>query len=590
MQGASELFRRDLDAAPYLGRRGAIACGLAVVLGGAVYVNALDNPFIYDDFRLIVENGSLSDLSNIPAAIRRDATRPIVSLSYVLDRAIWGPGVFGFHLTSILLHMLNVGLLGRLAWHGASDLSRQREAGTCRLRPFVIAPVAALLFAVHPMMTTAVGYISGRSEVICGTFFLIALLAARRGLAGGRPRWFLAAMACWLVALGAKEIAVMFPLVVLAYDRWVGGAEGRSRAVGARRFQLALLGLGAALAVGRLLVFLAVEHRDLQIHWPLIFVELDVIGRYVLLLVRPEGQTIFHAVPPLGLVGVARVIAVGTALGSLAWFVWSRRVGLGGFGVLWFVLLLVPSSVLVVLDRGAPMAEHRVYLASGGLFLSAGLVADVLTAWLGARRPWMPRLLAAGLLAIVAGLAARTILRNALAESPVLVWTEAAERAPDHGLPRLLLAEELHRAGRHDEATAAYRRGLTLQPQAADAYGKLGVCLLERGDSAGAREAFETLRALDAASPEASNGLATVAFLQGRLDEARQGYLGTLTLDPANLAARRGLAVLAEAAGDAAMALRWCEELGRLAAVSPQTNDCIRRIQIQRLHDGDSAR
>ncbi len=42
--------------------------------------------------------------------------------------------------------------------------------------------------------------------------------------------------------------------------------------------------------------------------------------------------------------------------------------------MLWFLLLLVPSSVLVVLDQGEPMAEHRVYLASCGLFLAAGRV------------------------------------------------------------------------------------------------------------------------------------------------------------------------------------------------------------------------
>ena len=67
------------------------------------------------------------------------------------------------------------------------------------------------------MMTEAVGYISGRSEVLCATFFLLAMLSgAPAGCAVGRlARWAACdRSALWVAALATKEIAAMFPFVL----------------------------------------------------------------------------------------------------------------------------------------------------------------------------------------------------------------------------------------------------------------------------------------------------------------------------------------------------------------------------------------
>ena len=157
-----------------------------MLLGGLVYANALNNPFVYDDYGLIVENRSLQNPFNLVTLYFQNVTRPLVNLSYAIDRALWGPSPSGFRAVNIVLHMFNVGLLYALAWRLTEDWrSRRRPAeGLVVARPPVIAFTAAVLLAVHPMMTQAVGYISGRAEVLCGVFFLLALLSARRSLSG----------------------------------------------------------------------------------------------------------------------------------------------------------------------------------------------------------------------------------------------------------------------------------------------------------------------------------------------------------------------------------------------------------------------
>jgi len=201
--------------------RAAIVAGCtAAALAISVYVTALHNPFVYDDYHTVIENASIQSAGNLRAIFWHDVTRPLVNFSYAVDRAVWGPAPFGFHLTSLLIHALNVALLFCLARRLRLDVAP--------------AFAAAALFAVHPMMTEAVGYVSGRSEVLCATLVLLALLSADRWIHGegsARGRWLAAMLVAWTAALAAKETAAMFPFVVVLFDWLAGGqrAEGRGQ-------------------------------------------------------------------------------------------------------------------------------------------------------------------------------------------------------------------------------------------------------------------------------------------------------------------------------------------------------------------------
>src|SRR5947199_10574589 len=92
-------------------RRSALACAATSLLGGLVYLNALHNPFIYDDFHMVVDNPSLPHPFDLRGLVLYRATRPLVNVSYAIDRAVWGPAPFGFHVTSVVLHVVNVVIL-----------------------------------------------------------------------------------------------------------------------------------------------------------------------------------------------------------------------------------------------------------------------------------------------------------------------------------------------------------------------------------------------------------------------------------------------------------------------------------------------
>jgi protein O-mannosyl-transferase len=474
------------------------AAGLAVLL----YASALDNPFVYDDFRLIVENPSIQNLSGVLTVLARDVTRPLVTLSYALDTALWGTRPFGYHLTNVLLHALNVLLAYRVAFVAAEDW-RRRGGGASAFSPSpaVVATVTSVLFAAHPVLTQAVGYITGRSELLYGAFFLASILAARQCMRSG-GRWRSIAVTFWVLSILAKEAAAMLPVVLWCYDAWLmdGDRDQRRRRIRglyAPLFAVVLLFAGVRLAVLARFEYPAGSGLD----WRYVLVAVDAFWQYLALFVWPKGQTLMHTIPMTGLTPRAVAGVVGLAVFGAA--VWGlRRVqGVVSLGLVVTAALLVPGSVLFVAGVGEPMAEHRAYISALGFFIAVGAVAGM--AWARAVSYGRGKLaLAAVGVVFVAQLAGLTLVRNALWGSPVSLAKEGVALSTGHWMPRLLLAETLRQSARCAEAVPEYRLVIEMGGLESFAYKKLVGCLLETGRLPEAEQALSELRRLEPEAPE----------------------------------------------------------------------------------------
>jgi len=490
-------------------RGGALACGAAALVAGLVYVNALRNPFVYDDYHTVVENRSIEHLSDLRAIVLHDVTRPLVNISYAIDRALWGAAPIGFHVTNVLLHMLNVTLLFTLSRRLTDD----------RDRDVLVAFAAAVLFATHPMMTEAVGYISGRSELLCAAFFLPALMAGRRWLRGGGAAWAPITVGLWCAAITTKEIGAMFPFVLAAYDELVERPARDERWRRWRSVHLPLIGAAVAAGLVRVAILARIESPGRAVvHWPYALVALDVVVRYIVLLINPRHQTLFHEVARIDSLFAWRALVAIGAIALLAWMIWRLRSveSVASFGVAWFLLLLVPSAVLTILDQGEPMAEHRVYLASCGLFLAAGNGLGRLNAWAERAGTSMRPLVPALLTLVVLSFGIDTLVRNAVWASPVAIWRESVDLAPTHYRPRLLLGEALQDENRLGEAIAEYRTAIRLRPADATGHAKLGAILVAAGRPEEARQEFITATTLDPRNETARRALKALDRMEGR--------------------------------------------------------------------------
>ena len=132
--------------------------------------------------------------------------RPIATLSYSLDYSIWGLNPFGYHLTDLILHIL-VSLSVFLV------LLRLTEG-----KP-AVAWLGAVIFTVHPILVESVPAIPRRHDTMAVLFLLVSLLLFIKHLSGQERRrvYLFGSLVCYLLALGAKEIAVIFPALILGY-------------------------------------------------------------------------------------------------------------------------------------------------------------------------------------------------------------------------------------------------------------------------------------------------------------------------------------------------------------------------------------
>lgn len=576
------LKRRPAGAEAPGARRVWLAPIAAALLAAVVYANALHNPFVYDDRDTVTANPSIVDLSNVRFLLAYSPFRPVVNISYGIDHQMWGPTPAGYHATNIALHAAVVVLLfyliaGLLADAGFTENVR---AG---------AFAGAALFAVHPLQTEAVGYVSGRSEVLCACWFLASCLAARRAMRE-RSGWQVTAAAGFgLLALASKEIAVVLPIVLVGYDALLGpgGSEGR-------RWRLTRLFIPAALvlvaaALVRLLAFGAVAGLPpVRAALLNLLTQAAVIWRYAGLLIWPQGQSIMHGVhraaglaDPLGLAALAGIAALCAAA-----FRMRRTAPLAAFGLLWFLAVLAPSSSVIPLREG--MAEHRAYLASAGLFIIA---ADLVARWRApggmpgdARRAiGRPGGLAAGaaaVLILVVLLGGLTIRRNRVWASPVALWSEATVHAAGMWEPSYALGDALREAGDCHRAIDAYRRVVALRPGHRDAQTNLGICLAQIGQLDEAEQAFRTALAIDPAFARGYTNLGALALIRGDPEEARRSYMQAIALDRANVLARLQLASLFEHSfRDYHAAARMCGEARLLAPATPGVAECVARNQ-----------
>ena len=255
-------------------------------------------------------------------------------------------------------------------------------------------------------MTEAVGYISGR-------WCSVGLSSSRRcwprgdGCCGAGRAWLVLAFGLWIGSLLSKEIGAIWPLVLLGRPP---GDRRRSRAIApalAKGSRPAAGAHGTCRSRARRGARPGENPGGAEIIWRYGLVEVEVMFRYFSLLLSPADQSIFHQVSEVSWPPAPRMVLALIWLGAWLATAWklARLDGAVTLGMVWFVLLLVPSSVLVLLNLGEPMAEHRVYLAAAGFFLASGTIVGHVWAFFDTRTPRSRLLLRFSLAAWLAVLA-----------------------------------------------------------------------------------------------------------------------------------------------------------------------------------------
>ncbi len=530
---------------------------------------------------------------------------PLTVLSHMLACRTFGLHPWGHHLTNILLHALNAGLVFALLQQMTGAIWR--------------SVLVAALFALHPLRVESVAWVAERKDVLSGFFGLLALMAyvryAQRPVIsnqwsvislqssgvpaphdgprtpGHRSLFYLLSLGCFALGLMSKPMLVTWPFVMLLLDYWPLGRRQKAQArdthhaprtthhaspftdqsqIANRKSEILLPLLVEKLPFFVLAALVSTATFVVQKQGGAVKSVVDFsLGaragnalvsycRYLGKLFWPKELAVFYPHPgdwPLG-----KVLLAGAVIAGISAVVWvqRRRYPFSLVGWLWFVGMLVPMIGLVQ-SGGWAMADRHTYLPSLGVL--------ILTVWGagGLCRSWWYQALASSVAGGVAILLCLALTRQQLGhwKDSETIFVHALKVTANNYVAHINLGNALDEQGRIDEAITQFQETIRLIPNYAMPHYSLGVDLSKKGRMDEAICQFQECLRL---KPDyvAHNSLGYALQEKGQTDEAIRQFQEAIHLNPNYPMAHYNLGLARLREGRADEAIRQFQEAIRL--------------------------
>ena len=494
---------------------------LALIL--IAYANTLLSPFNFDD-QALLQNIALSgpDRYNSVWPVQY---RHLFYLSFSINHSIGGLNPLSYHLTNLLFHFLSSVTVLLIVFKTVSKNTQWDSKAALGL-----SITTALLFALNPLHTEAVTYLSGRASGIGGFFYLLALLFFIIGSEKNRnptttvPLFYFLTLLAFGFALLSKETTLTFPLAVILYDLCFMRSE-RWRPFKDRLFfiYLPLFSL-----VGAFLI-LAPGLRNMTADWigridiDYALAQASVLAYALKLCIFPINLT-FDYDFPVHWLAYSRFVSVMIWLAIVFAVIKNfRRVSpVLTFALLWFLITLSPTNSL--LPRADLLSERNLYLPSLGFtFLIACGFYHLFFIKGSLSKPGLVLLLTLFLM-----MGSLLITRNSVYRSNIHLWEDTYEKSPAdlkvlHNLSHFYLEDK-----RYQQALVPLlrlSRSMAGDFYRAFAYSNLGSIYTQNGNFEKAEKEFHKAIELEPTLPLGYLNLGTYHASRGEFNQARTEFL-----------------------------------------------------------------
>ncbi|MFA5356363.1 MAG: tetratricopeptide repeat protein [Candidatus Omnitrophota bacterium] len=509
---------------------------LIVVFAFSAFYPITKNGFVnWDDGIYVTDNSAISSLSwdkakDIFSSFYFGNYHPLTMLSYSLEFALFGADPFYYHLTNIILHILNSLLV---FWFFYLLF---KKAG--------LSLIVALLFGVHPLGTEAVAWVSARKELLYAFFFLGSLVAYLYYLREKKlSAPYFISLLLFIFSLLSKGMAITLPIALLIIDYLKGRKYGRVGLIEKIPFFalsfifgiIAIMGQQSIGAIRREGVFdllpkLAVASYAATFYLGKIILPVRLSALYPYAPVE-SGSVLIYAYTFLIFVVLAMAVVFSARF--------TRKIAFGGlffFFTLFPVLGFVPITSAIVADRYA-------YIPSIGVYY----IITLIFIWFydrAAKQALLRVIFRAALIVILLFLSSLTWQRSLVWKDSLSLWEDSIRNNPGAPLAYYNLGNTYLDNAKEEMAITAYRESIRLNPYFADAHNNLACALRLAGNY---EEALSSCRRSIAIAPGNSRvyyNLGQIYEDIGDKEEAIKAYSKAADVDPANLAARNNLAAI----------------------------------------------
>ncbi|MCB0429051.1 MAG: tetratricopeptide repeat protein [Flavobacteriales bacterium] len=490
-------------------------CAGVVLITALVLWPCLYNGWVtWDDPAYILDNmlvhsiswQQVSDIFTTPQV--NGSYNPLVLLSWAIDWRTGNGSPFPFHITNLLLHLLNTALVFVLAGYF--------------LKSYWQSACVALLFGIHPMHVETVAWISSRKDLLMTAFYLASLISYARWhsptcIHHGWKRHL--SLVFFVPALLSKGVAITLPVVLLLIDYVFGRRNMIQMSVRKTAYWiLAFLFIWISYAgqeKGH-----ALDHFTDVPSYLNVFVASHNLLTYLFKCIVPIHLSAYHPFPPSFYHGALPWHYYLASLLVLALmylgYRWIRQKHMAGFGLAFFMLTIAPTLQLI--PFGITMqAERFTYLPYFGLFV-AGMAQLKPERFI--HNP-LRKQLTWGLIGVCFLCLAWISNRRATVwKNGKTLWTAVIQNDPDHFFGYGSLALYYDRTGRRDMALNYYNKSIELDSTFVESRNNRGMAYKAMGRYGDAMNDYNTCIRIDSTFPNAYTNRALLWIASHDYDKA----------------------------------------------------------------------
>lgn len=546
----------------------------------AVYANTLSNGFVYDDKTTIIENDLIKELNNLPGLLNRwryfhlsgeGSYRPVVTLTYFIDYAVFDLNPWGYHLTNVLIHAVNSGLLYIFLFQISRSFSGS-YVNICLL-------AGSALFATHPGLTEAVNAVSYREDLLALLFYMATLNLYIRirpaPPSGRRTCLIIASCALYSMALLSKEMAITLPITILCFE-WLC-KDGKSR-LAINRCNIGYIIIAALYLPLRFYIFANPYsgHEDI-VYWDIskrVLTAPWLLASHIKLTLLPISLSADYPLKPIesplspAFISTS-ILFILLMVAAIALRNTRREFA---FGLLFYIISLVPVYNLVPIYH--QFAERYLYLPMAGFAVISTFIATLLY-----RRSRYALIL---FFICVALFSSGVVNRNKIWADTYSLWRDTVKKKPYSIVAHNNLGCAYYDLEVYDEAVNEFRIASGLNPKEANFYYNIGNVYYKRGLFKEALPPYLKAVELRTEDPKFHLGLGKAYFNNDQYDMAEREFLLTLRYDQGSVNAHYRLGMLYLRKGDREAAKKEFKEALRLDPANEPTLRAISRYETDR--------
>ena len=520
-----------------------VAISLIIILGVIVYINSLDNGFVYDDLLVVEGNAFIASWKNFPSLFNEHyylgsgetSWRVIVTLTYFIDYTLWKFNPSGYHLTNLIFHISN-GILFYFFLLNLIPFIDDKIVNKSNLNYFPLPLISALIFILHPLQTEAVNSIGFRHEVVFSFFFfssLIFYLKAKDVLGKRRFIFYIFSLFLYLLSMLSKEMAMVLPLMILVIEL-INWFKDKTVRLLRRANILGYSGYFITLGIYIFIRFFWIVKPDEKLRgvtygvaflggnlYTCLLTTSRIFTSYLKLLLFPINLSTEHIVSISKSVFEPRVVVSIFILVMVFILILRsfRYSGLFTFSGFWIFIPFIAVSNIVPLHH--PMAERYLYLSCAGFSLFTGLAYTkiIYNRYLSTN---LKRTVILILIIILSLYSIRTFTRNKIWRDKETFWKHEVLNKPGPHRARSYsnLGLVYYREGNYDEAEKWFRKSLETSPYYSQVHNNLGLIYFKKGEYNKAIGEFKQVAELDPSFMQVNSNLCLSYLRAGDLDKA----------------------------------------------------------------------